>query len=164
VNFGAFLLGIIWAPFHRLWGWFGVFVVLEVLESALGLGAMRAVGGVFVQPAAMAAFRVAYWGVTVAFALRANRLVWAEERDRAARMAGGSARRPPSTVSKYTADERVWTIVGVILLVGSPLSLLVGSLSSSPGVVGDVVVTVGTQAILLVGLFVYERVRAARRQ
>jgi hypothetical protein len=45
VNFGAFLLAFLWAPFHRLWGWFGVFVVLEALESAMGLSPPRFFGG-----------------------------------------------------------------------------------------------------------------------
>jgi hypothetical protein len=45
VNFGAFLLGVLWAPFHRLWGWFAVFVVLEVLESVMELSTPRFLGG-----------------------------------------------------------------------------------------------------------------------
>jgi hypothetical protein len=164
VNFGAFLLGVLWAPFHRLWGWFGVFVVLEVIESAMGLSALRFFGGVFEQPVAMVAFRIVYWTVTVVFALRANRLVWTEERKRAARTKGESVPRRPSLVSRYTSNQRVWTIVGLILLVAAPLSLLIGSVSSIPRAVVDVAVTVGTQAILLVGLFVYDRMRIAQRQ
>jgi hypothetical protein len=66
-------------------------------------------------------------------------------------------------VSKYVSNERVWTLVGLVLLAGTPLSLLIGPVSSIPGAVGDVAVTVGTQAVLLVGLFVYDRVRVARR-
>jgi hypothetical protein len=163
VNFGAFLLGFLWAPSHRLWGWFSVFVALEVLESAIGLNARGFLGGVFERPAAMVAFRIVYWTVTVAFALRANRLVWAEERKRAARMKGASAGRLPSPASRYAFNQRVWTGVGLVLLVASPLSLLIGSVSRTPGAVVDVAVTVGTQAILLVGLWVYDRMRITRR-
>jgi hypothetical protein len=164
VNFGAFLLAFLWAPFHRLWGWFGVFVVLEGLESAMGLSAPGFLGGVFEQPAVVVGFRIVYWTVTVAFALRANRLVWAEARKRAARTEAEPVPRRPSLVSRYCSNQRVWTLTGLILLVGAPLSLLIGSVRSIPGAVVDVAVTVGTQVVLLAGLFVYDRVRIARRQ
>jgi hypothetical protein len=163
-NFGAFLLAVLWAPFHRLWGWFGVFVVLEALESAMGLSAPGFFGGVFEQPVAIVGFRIVYWTVTVAFALRANRLVWTEERKRAARTKGEAALRRPSLVSRYASNQRVWTLVGLILLVGTPLSLLIGSVNRISGAVVDVAVTVGTQAVLLAGLFVYDRVTIAHRQ
>jgi hypothetical protein len=164
VNFGAFLLAFLWAPSHRLWGWFGVFVVLEAIESAMGLSAPGFVGGVFEQPGVMVGFRIVYWMVTVAFALRANRLVWTGERKRAARTNGESVPRQASLVSRYASNQRVWTFVGLILFVGTPLSLLIGPVNSVPGAVADVAVTVGTQAILLAGLFVYDRVRIANRQ
>jgi hypothetical protein len=164
VNFGAFLLAFLWAPFHRLWGWFAVFVVLEVLESAMGLSTPQFPGGVFERPVVMVAFRIVYWTVTVAFALRANRLVWAVERKRAARATGESVLRRSSLVSRYASNQRVWTLVGLVLLSATPLSLLIGSVNSIPGAVADVAVTVGAQAILLVGLFVYDRVRVARRR
>ena len=164
VNFGAFLLAFLWAPFHRLWGWFSVFVLLEALESAMGLSAPGFLGGVFEQPAVMLGFRIVYWTVTVAFGLRANRLVWAEERKRAARTKGESVPRRPLLVSRYASNQRVWTMVGITLLVVSPLSLLIGSVNSRPGAVADVAVTVGTQAILAAGLWVYDRVRIARGQ
>ena len=164
VNFGAFLLAILWAPVHRLWGWFGVFVVLEALESAMGLSAPGFLGGVLEQPVMLVGFRIVYWTVTVAFALRANRLVWTEQRKRAARTKDRSVPRQPSLVSRYASNQRVWTLVGLILLVGTPLSLLIGSVNSVPGAAVDVAVTVGTQGVLLVGLFVYDRVRIARRQ
>lgn len=164
VNFGAFLLAFLWAPFHRLWGWFGVFVLLEALESAMGLSAPGFFGGVLDQPVVMVGFRIVYWTVTVAFALRANRLVWTEERKRAARTKGESVLRRPSLVSRYASNQRVWALVGLILLVGTPLSLLIGSVNSIPGAVVDVAVTVGTQAVLLAGLFVYDRVRIAHRR
>ena len=164
VNFGAFLLAFLWAPFHRLWGWFSVFVVLEALESAMGLSAPGFLGGVFEQPVVVVGFRIVYWTVTVAFALQANRLVWTQQRKRAARTKGESVVRQRSLVSRYVSHQRVWTLVGLILLVGTPLSLLIGAVSSVPGAVGDVAVTVGTQALLLVGLFVYDRVQNARRQ
>jgi hypothetical protein len=163
-NLGAFLLAFLWAPFHRLWGWFAVFVVLEVLESAVGLSAPGLFGGLLEQPAVMVGFRIVYWAVTVAFALRANRLVWTAERKRTAGATGGSAPRQPSLVSRYAANQRVWTVVGVILLVGTPLSLLIGAVTSVPGAVVDVAVTVGTQAVLLAGLFAYDVVRRAQRQ
>jgi len=164
VNFGAFLLAILWAPFHRLWGWFGAFVVLEALESAMGLSPPGFLGGVFEKPIVMVAFRIVYWTVTVAFALRANRLVWTEEHRRAARTKGESARRRPSLVARYAPNQRTWTVAGLVLLVASPLSLLIGSVNRIPGAVVDTAVTVGTQAILLVGLWVYDRVRIAHRQ
>jgi hypothetical protein len=164
VNYGAFLLGFLWAPFHRLWGWFAVFAVLEALESAMGLSAPGFLGGVLERPAVMVGFRIVYWTVTVAFALRANRLVWAEERKRAARAKDVSVLRRPSLVSGYSSNQRVWTAVGLVLLVAAPLSLLIGSVNGTPGAVVDVTVTVGTQAILVAGLFLYDRVRIARRQ
>ena len=34
VNFGAFLLAVLWAPWHRLWTWFAVFLGLEILSIA----------------------------------------------------------------------------------------------------------------------------------
>lgn len=163
VNFGAFLLAFLWAPFHRLWGWFGVFVLLEALESAMGLSAPGFLGGVFEQPVVTVGFRIVYWTVTVAFALRANRLVWEQERKRVARTTRQSAARPPSLVSRYVSNQRVWTLIGVILLVGMPLSLLIGPVNRISGAVADVAVTVGTQAALLVGLFVYDRVRIAHQ-
>ena len=156
VNFGAFLLAVFWAPLHRLWAWFGVFVVLEALESALAMSMLP----FFEQTAVMVAFRIVYWTVTVAFALRANRLVWTEERKRAVRRIGSVTRRP-SLVSRYASNQRVWTYVGLILLAATPLSLLIRSVNSSPRAVVDLAVTVGTQAILLAGLFVYDRVRIA---
>jgi hypothetical protein len=67
-------------------------------------------------------------------------------------------------VSRYASNQRVWTLVGLILLVGTPLSLLIGSVSSIPGAAVDVAVTVGTQAVLLAGLFAYDKVRIALRQ
>jgi hypothetical protein len=164
VNFGAFLLGVLWAPFHRLWGWFAVFVVLEALESAMGLSSPRFLGGVFARPVTMVAFRIVYWTVTVAFALRANRLVWTEECKRGARTDGAPVRGRPFLVSRYVSNQRVWTLVGLILLAVTPLSLLVGPVNSIPGAVADVVVTVGTQAILLAGLWLYDRMRIANRQ
>jgi hypothetical protein len=163
VNFGAFLLAFLWAPLHRLWGWFGVFVLLEALESAMGLSAPGFFGGVFDQPVVTVGFRIVYWTVTVAFALRANRLVWTQERERAARAEGESVVRPPSLVSRYASNQRVWALVGLILLVGTPLSLLIGSVNSIPGAVVDVAVTVGAQAVLLAGLFVYNSVRSRLR-
>jgi hypothetical protein len=141
-----------------------VFVVLEALESAMGFSAPGFLGGVLEQPVMLAGFRIVYWTVTVAFALRANRLVWTEQRKRAARTKDRSVPRQPPLVSRYASDQRVWTLVGLILLVGTPLSLLIGSVNSVPGAAVDVAVTVGTQAVLLVGLFVYDRVRIARRQ
>ena len=164
VNFGAFLLAVLWAPFHRLWGWFAVFVVLELLESAIGLSTPQLLGGLFEQPAVTVAFRIAYWTVTVAFALRANRLVWAVERKRAARAIDGSVPKPPSLVSRYASNQRIWALVGVVLLIATPLSLLIGSVKSVPGSIVDAAVTVGAQAILLVGLFVYDRARVAGRR
>jgi hypothetical protein len=161
VNFGAFLLAFLWAPFHRLWGWFGVFLVLEALESAISLSAPGSIGGVFEQPVVMVGFRIVYWTVTIVFALRANRLVWTHERERAERTKGESVPRRPSLVSRYGSNQRVWTLVGLILLVGTPFSLLIGSVNRIPGAVADVAVTVGTQAVLLAGLFVYDRVRIA---
>jgi hypothetical protein len=145
-----------------LWGWFAVFVVLEALESAMGLSSPQFLGGVFEQPAAMFAFRVVYWSVTIAFALRANRLVWSAESRRTARTRGGTTPRLPALVSRYVSHQRTWTLAGLILLAAAPLSLLIRSVSSRPGAIADVAVTVGTQAILLVGLFVYDRVRLAR--
>jgi hypothetical protein len=164
VNFGAFLLAFLWAPFHRLWGWFGVFVVLEGLESVMGLSAPGSFGGVFERPVVMVGFRIVYWAVTVAFALQANRLVWAEEHSRAARSKDESVARRPSLVARYVSHERVWALVGLILLVTTPLSLLIGSVNKIPGAATDVAVTVGAQAVLLVGLFVFDRVRIARRR
>ncbi len=164
VNFGAFLLAFLWAPFHRLWGWFGVFVILEALESAMGFSAPGSLGGLFEQPVVMVGFRIVYWTVTVAFALRANRLVWTEQSKRAARTKGESVPRPPSLASRYASNQRVWTLVGIVLLVGTPLTLLIGSVNSIPGAFVDVAVTVGTQAVLLAGLFAYDRVRIAHRQ
>lgn len=164
VNFGAFLLAFLWAPFHRLWVWFGVFVVLEALESAIGLGAPGSFGGLFEQPVVMFGFRVVYWIVTVAFALRANRLVWVGERRRVARTIGGDALRQPALVSRYAFNQRVWAVVGLLLLVGTPLCLLIGSVRRVPGAVVDVAVTLGTQAILLGGLWVHDRARIAHRQ
>lgn len=163
VNFGAFLLAVLWAPFHRLWGWFGVFVALEALESAMALSAPGSFGGLFENPAVMVGFRIVYWTVTVAFALRANRLVWEGERRRAARAEGVSIPRLPSLVSTYASHQRTWTAVGLILLVGTPLSLLIGPVSGIPGAFVDVAVTVGIQAVLLAGLFVYDSVRSRRR-
>jgi hypothetical protein len=163
VNYGAFLLAFLWAPVHRLWGWFGVFLVLEALESAMGLSAPGFLGGVFERPAVTVGFRIVYWTVTVAFALRANRLVWTQERKRAARTKGESAPRRPALVSRYASNQRVWALVGLILLVGTPLSLLIGPVSSIPGAVVDVAVTVGAQAVLLAGLFVCDRVRRPLR-
>lgn len=164
VNFGAFLLGVIWAPFHRLWGWFAVFVALEVLESAMGLSTPQFLGGVLEQPVAMVAFRIVYWAVTVAFALQANRLVWTVERKRASRTKAESDLRRPSSVSRYASNQRVWAIVGLVLLAATPLSLLVGPVSSVPGAALDVALTVGIQAILLAGLFTYDRVRSGRQR
>lgn len=164
VNFGAFLLAFLWAPFHRLWGWFGVFLVLEVFESAMGLSAPGFLHGVFEQPVVTVGFRVVYWTVTIAFALRANRLVWTEERTRAARAKGESLSKPPSLASRYASNQRLWTIAGLVLLAGTPLTLLIRSVNGVPGAVTDVTVTVGTQAILLAGLFAYDRVRIARRR
>jgi hypothetical protein len=163
VNFGAFLLAFLWAPVHRLWAWFGVFVVLEALESVMALSAPGFLGGLLEQPVVTVGFRIAYWTVTVAFALQANRLVWAKERKRAAWTEDEPGQKARFLVSKYVSNERVWTLVGLVLLAGTPLSLLIGPVSSIPGAVGDVAVTVGTQAVLLVGLFVYDRVRVARR-
>jgi hypothetical protein len=163
VNFGAFLLAFIWAPAHRLWGWFGVFFVLEALESVMGLSTPGFLGGAFERPVVMVAFRIVYWTVTVAFGLRANRLVWAEECKRAARTEGEAGPRRPSLVSRYESNQRVWALVGLILLVGSPLSLLIGSVNSIPGAVADVAATVGAQAVLLVALFVYDKARTSRR-
>jgi hypothetical protein len=164
VNLGAFLLAVLWAPFHRLWGWFAVFVALELLESVMGLSSPRSFGGVFAQPVAMVAFRIVYWTVTVAFALRANRLVWAEEGKRAARSEGISVSPQRSLISRYAANQRVWTLVGVVLLAVTPLSLLIGPLGTSPGAVTDVELTVGTQAILLAGLWVYDAWRTGHRR
>ena len=164
VNFGAFLLAFIWAPFHRLWGWFGVFAVLEALESAMGLSSPGFLGGALEQPAVVVGFRVVYWSVTVAFALRANRLVWEEERKRAARTEDSAAARRPPLVSRYAANQRIWTLVGLVLLVVTPLSLLIGSVRSVPGAVVDVAVTIGVQATLLVGLWAYDRMRITRRR
>jgi hypothetical protein len=164
VNFGAFLLAVLWAPFHRLWGWFAVFVVLEVLESVMGLSTPRFLGGLFERPIVMVAFRIVYWTVTVVFALRANRLVWAVERKLAAQAKSESLLGRPSLVSRYASNQRVWALVGFALLLAAPLSLLIGSVKSIPGAVVDVALTVGTQAILLVGLFVYNRVRVAGRR
>lgn len=164
VNFGAFLLAFIWAPFHRLWGWFGAFVVLEAFESAVGLNGSGFLGGAFERPVPMLVFRIVYWTVTIAFALQANRLVWADERRRAARAKGAPRPRQPSLVSRYTSNQRVWTLVGLILLVSTPLTLLIGSINRVPGAVVDVAVTAGTQALLLAGLVVYDRVRIARRR
>jgi hypothetical protein len=112
----------------------------------------------------MAAFRIVYWTLTVAFATRANRLVWAVERKRAALAKGESVLRRPSLVSRYASNQRVWALVGLVLLIATPLSLLIGSVNSIPGAVADVAVTVGAQAILLVGLFVYDRDRIAHRR
>lgn len=163
VNYGAFLLAVLWAPWHGLWGWFGLFVAMEVLESIIGLTGLRFLGGPLARSVAMNAFRLAYWWVTVAFALRANRLVW--ERRRAAVAAGaGRGRRPPALVSRYLSNQRIWTVVGLVGLAATPLSLLVPSLASSPDAVTDVVVTGGVQVALLVALFVHDRLLAARRR
>jgi hypothetical protein len=161
VNFGAFLLAFLWAPVHRLWGWFAVFVLLEGLESAMGLSAPGAFGGIFEQPAVTVGFRVVYWAITLVFALRANRLVWEHERTRTAATDGASDVRRSRLVTAYASDQRIWAIVGLILLAVTPLSLLIGSVRSVAGAAGDVAVTVGTQTVLLAGLFVYDRVRLA---
>ena len=159
-NYGAFLLAVLWAPIHRLWGWFAVFVALEALESVIGLNA-NFLGGVFEQPLGMVVFRTIYWGLTVAFALQANRLVWAEHGRRAVRAPEGA--RPRPLTARYVGNQRIWTIVGVGLLVAGPLSLLVPAVGGLPGALGDVVTTTGAQVILLVALFAWNRVRARRR-
>lgn len=164
VNFGAFLLAFLWAPAHRLWGWFAVFAALETLESAMGLSAPGFLGGVFERPAVMIGFRVVYWSATVVFALRANRLAWRAQQKLAARATRGGTARRRALVSKYASNQRVWALVGIVLLVGTPLSLLVSSVRSVPGAAQDVAVTVGTQAVLLVGLWLYDRSRVAHIQ
>lgn len=163
-NFGAFLLAFLWAPLHRLWGWFVVFAALEVLESVMGLSAPHFLGGLLERPEVTVAFRIVYWTVTVVFSLRANRLVWAKEHSRSARGWPGTVVRQPPSVSRYASNQRVWTWVGIVLLVATPLSLLIGAVNSVPGAAYDVAVTVGVQATLLAGLFLYDRVRFVRRR
>lgn len=157
VNYGAFLLSFLWAPAHRLWGWFAVFVALEALESAIGFNA-PILGGVFEQPLALLAFRIVYWAITLWFALQANRLAWSVARKRA------ESSRPTPTLARYAAHQRAWTVAGIVLLAAAPLSLLVESVRTMPGAVGDVVATVAAQAVLLAALFVYDRVRVPRAQ
>ena len=138
--------------------------MLEVLESVMGLSAPGFLGGLLEQPVVTVGFRIVYWGVTVAFALRANRLVWETERKRAERAEADPTRKQPSLVSRYVSNQRVWTIAGLVLLAAMPLGLLVPSVSRVPGAAFDVAVTGGIQVVLLVGLFVYDRVRVAGRR
>lgn len=161
VNFGAFLLGVLWAPWHRLWGWFAVLVAMEILESVVGLTMLRFLGGMVAQIIGMVVFRIGYWTVMVVFGLRANRLVWNAEERRVAR-AGGSPSRRPALITKYVAAERVWAVVGLVLLALAPLSLLFGFPGSRSDVMFDVVSTIGTQIILMIALFVYDRMWLAR--
>ena len=163
VNFGAFLLSALWAPWHGLWGWFLVFVALEILESIVGLTHLRFVSGTAAQLAVMVAFRVVYWTVTIAFALRANRLVWARACKRAVRSGSASELHRPAPVVSYVSGQRVWAVAGLVLLAASPLSLLVGGIGNRPGALVDVATTAGTQAVLLGAMFVYDRMRMVRR-
>lgn len=164
VNLGAFLLAFLWAPFHRLWAWFAVFVVLEALESVLGLSAPGFLGGLLEQPAVVVGFRVVYWTLTVVFALRANRLVWALQRERGSRAAREPGVKRPPLTSSYVSNQRIWALIGLLALVAMPLFLFIGPVKAIPGAVGDVAVTTGVQAILLGALFMYDRVRTARRR
>lgn len=163
VNFGAFLLAVLWAPWHRLWGWFAVFVALEILESVVGLTGLTFFPGALAQLVAMTTFRIVYWTVTVAFAMRANRLVWARSGKVVADGDAASNRPRPGSVSTYIAHQRLWTVAGLIGLILAPLSLLIGSVRGIPDAVFDVAVTVGVQAVLLVGLFAYDKMRSAGR-
>ncbi len=158
-NFGAFLLAVLWAPVHGLWGWFAVFVALEGLESFLGLTHARFLGVGFPPLVAMTVFRIVYWTATLVFALRADRLVWSRRRRQATRVSEPGRAPKPITVATYVAHRRIWTAVGLIGVAIGLVSLAFFRVDSATA--ADILVTTGTQAVLLVALFVYDRTRRA---
>lgn len=144
-NWGAFLLGGLWALLHGLWGWFAAILTVRFGLIVLGLTARRM--GLFDIGVSEQAFSMMStllsWGLYAIFALKANSLAWGKAGLRLSR-----ANAVPSgriTVSAYLRTQKTLLLLGVALLVLGTLvnaqSVIQGTTSLVPfltalGVVG----------------------------
>lgn len=114
LNWGAALLGMLWAIFYTPWPWFFVLAAARVVLFAISFS----VSGPFVPGWVRLPFTVAYmsiyWVFVAMLAIRANRLVWDSERSRVERQSDQSVPRPAVKLSRYVAAQRRWLIGGVL--------------------------------------------------
>lgn len=148
-NWGAFLLGGLWALLHGVWGWFAAILIVRFGLTVLGLAARR-MGlfdiGVSAQVYSIISTLLS-WGLYAVLALKANSLAWGKARLRLGRSS-------QITVGAYLRNQKSLLLLGVVLLVLGTLvnaqSVIQGTTSLAPflasvGVVG--VLAAATQIV-----------------
>jgi tetratricopeptide (TPR) repeat protein len=98
-NWGAFLLSLFWTPAHNLWGWFVVFLVLEVVLSLAPLALVGRRAGPIVLMVALTGMDLA---ASIYLGINGGRLAW--------------ARRRFSSVEDFIGVQRIWAWVGLAYL------------------------------------------------
>lgn len=102
-NWGAFFIGLFWAPAHKLWGWFAVLLVLNLLINLLAS-----------FPPIMLVAGLIELLVSIYLGLRGGRLAW--------------SRRRFDGVEHFCQVQRIWGWVGLVYFVIAMGSLLVWGL------------------------------------
>lgn len=164
LNWGALLLGILWALFYAPWPWFFILAGARVALSTLNVYIYGSLLGQGAQIAFTLAYVGVYWALVVVFAFRANSLAWRAERNRVARQSDQSVPRPARPVSKYLSSQRNWVIGGIVFHVLMWLNILrvSGVALNGAATTSDQRVVIVIDVAVILSLFVIERVRRLR--
>jgi hypothetical protein len=158
VNWGAALLGILWALAHGTWPWFwglvGVRVVWYAAVYAFRMTPWGQAPGLGF--AVMGLGPLLLLGADAVYAARANRLYWTRERDRVIRQSDHSVPRLADPIDEYLKGQRSWATVGIVLFVLSSL-LGLSELVSRPTVGLQSALAVAVQLGVLGALYAYDQ-------
>jgi hypothetical protein len=123
INWGALVLGPLWALAYGAWGWCVGLIAARVVPFAL----------FYVVPASRSAIPTViislgvwalYFVPAVLFAFRANRLAWSAAQRALASPKGQHASLGSKPVASFQRDQRVWAWVGLATLIAAPLGNL----------------------------------------
>jgi len=166
VNWGAALTTGLWAVGHALWWWVLTFLALSGLSfGAFTLLDRSSAGDTLWMRYALAfAFSLLRGVLAVVLALRANSLYWDAQASRVMRQSDQSVPRPAPLVSDFVKAQRKWTIWGAVLLVLFSARTLIGYRLNTPLAVFYISTTILPEAVVLAGLYIYDRVRGPAPQ
>ncbi len=164
LNWGALLLGMLWALIYAPWPWFFILAGARIGLAAAGFYFHGLFPGQSLQLAFTLAYVGLYWALVVVFAFRANSLAWMGEGSRVARQSDQSVPRPAKLVTEYVSAQSKWIIGGIIyhfLMWANVLKLSGVALNGAGDQWGQYMVIVIDVAVISC-LFVLERVKSPR--
>jgi len=158
VNFGAFLLPLLWTLIYGIWPWFFALVGVFVVNAGLGFATQPLVGDSVPLSVARSVVTISLaFGVAAVFSLRANRLVWEKERRRVAWQSDQSVPRLADPVSKFERTQRLWVIWGVVFFVWVSVWPLFSSVFRTPVSLATTALAAAAELVVLAGLYLHDR-------